>query len=823
MDIAIIIPSLSQHGGAERVVVRSASYLMEKGHQVTIYTAEHRAKYLEENGCAAARVVTLSGWGSTLERFNMAPVRWQREIGRHDVYISHLFPTGKMQLSPMVAYPHEPFRLLRDLKTEIPAWEPSTKDVLAPFIGQTPYSALPSRLHVPEQDEIDAIDETGRAQPEVMLANSHRTSAYIKSIYGSARVDVVYPACDPVLHPRWDFPEWWGAEIQSARPFRVLMVGAVAYLKRWRLAIDAVSLLPNVELYLVGQGPDLFWARNAVEKLGLSDRVFVLGQVSDDTVERLWQRVDASLMCSLREPFGIFPLESAAHGVPCVVDADAGVIEVLEGGCLPSESTPQALATALLTLASDRDLYRGLAQRGRAIAQDQTWDSFGEQLESALVGAVRIANVRGGRVAPRPLLSYRIDYGIGDQERFAPYLPALGRYGSHEGWVIERHLRSMLDMGASAIALEISGDNDEIVGRTARIAERVCDIAKQMGTGQQFSLSLNMDTLTRSQAVGLIRFWRAARLPNKLVDECGLPIICLRGNAESAIKGVWMAAEETHLFHTGASVLNVLGQDIPPLRVAICANDEARQRIAALLRDGGDGDWLLLDGFNNFPQHRYLEAVVNGPIFSRNRNLLINGDFAHWPPTRPLEGANLTLYSSAGWHFQTGMNGSQHIQRTEIDEGARFLLPETAHAVKIQQVTSGSYPCMGQFMPLEKRNGPGNMTLSFWARASRLAELQATFSEYVDKSVCAQHFLGVSAVGPSWMKYVLVVQMPATQGEYGLLSIGLPSGMTFGLEITELQWEVAEFASDFHRRPPHETAYLCEQQSATYSLPAWDF
>ncbi|NIX00441.1 MAG: hypothetical protein GWN13_19765, partial [Phycisphaerae bacterium] len=41
---------------------------------------------------------------------------WEHEIDVHDIYHTHLWPTHLIDLHPSVWYPHEPLRILNDLK-----------------------------------------------------------------------------------------------------------------------------------------------------------------------------------------------------------------------------------------------------------------------------------------------------------------------------------------------------------------------------------------------------------------------------------------------------------------------------------------------------------------------------------------------------------------------------------------------------------------------------------------------------------------------------------------------------------------------------------
>ncbi|MDQ2099328.1 MAG: hypothetical protein QQW96_16990 [Tychonema bourrellyi B0820] len=56
----------------------------------------------------------------------LLPKLWQQEIGTHDLYHTHLWPCHLIDRHPMVWYPHEPPRMLEDLRlSQFPEANPS--------------------------------------------------------------------------------------------------------------------------------------------------------------------------------------------------------------------------------------------------------------------------------------------------------------------------------------------------------------------------------------------------------------------------------------------------------------------------------------------------------------------------------------------------------------------------------------------------------------------------------------------------------------------------------------------------------------------------
>ncbi|MGO9566831.1 MAG: glycosyltransferase family 4 protein [Desulfomonilaceae bacterium] len=119
LDIAVIIPELSRYGGAQRFVLECVAR-WQHTHKVTLYAAGFAGQLLEEHGISdKVRLKTISplmeGLHALVYNSTILPRKWELEIGKHDVYQTHLWPTHLINRHPMVWYPHEPLRILYDL------------------------------------------------------------------------------------------------------------------------------------------------------------------------------------------------------------------------------------------------------------------------------------------------------------------------------------------------------------------------------------------------------------------------------------------------------------------------------------------------------------------------------------------------------------------------------------------------------------------------------------------------------------------------------------------------------------------------------------
>jgi phosphatidyl-myo-inositol dimannoside synthase len=122
---------------------------------------------------------------------------------------------------------------------------------------------------------------------------------------------------------------------------------------------------------LAGDGPTTPRIRESVERLGLGERVRLLGRVSEETLERLYRGADLFLMPNVPvagdiEGFGVVMLEAGLCGLPTVAAELEGIRDVVREGenghLLPSGDAEGFLAAieryradpARLAAASDR-------------------------------------------------------------------------------------------------------------------------------------------------------------------------------------------------------------------------------------------------------------------------------------------------------------------------------------------------------------------------------------------------------------------------------------------------------------------------------------
>jgi glycosyltransferase involved in cell wall biosynthesis len=168
------------------------------------------------------------------------------------------------------------------------------------------------------------------------------------------------------------------------------MVARFSVQKDHTAMFQALQRVPNVELELIGDGPEMQAARRLCHKCGLSDRVVFLGS-RNDVAERL---AHGHLFCLISkwEGFPRSTLEGMRAGLPTVVSNVGGAGEaVLEGktGFVIPRGNVDVLAHKLTTLVNNAELRRrmGAAAREHFLANftfDRMFDRTLQVYEDAL-------------------------------------------------------------------------------------------------------------------------------------------------------------------------------------------------------------------------------------------------------------------------------------------------------------------------------------------------------------------------------------------------------------------------------------------------------
>jgi teichuronic acid biosynthesis glycosyltransferase TuaC len=157
-----------------------------------------------------------------------------------------------------------------------------------------------------------------------------------------------------------------------ARP-TLISVGLLIERKGHDRTIEAMTKLPEFDLIIVGEGPERGRLNALIARLGIGDRVRLLGARPHAELPSLYGAADASVLSSSREGWANVLLESMACGTPVVASPIWGNPEVVRthaAGVITRENSADGVAEGV------RQLFAAGPSREatRAYAEPFGWD-----------------------------------------------------------------------------------------------------------------------------------------------------------------------------------------------------------------------------------------------------------------------------------------------------------------------------------------------------------------------------------------------------------------------------------------------------------------
>jgi teichuronic acid biosynthesis glycosyltransferase TuaC len=169
---------------------------------------------------------------------------------------------------------------------------------------------------------------------------------------------------------------------QGVRGPLVVSLGALIPRKGHDIVIDAVARLPGVRLHIAGEGPEAARLAAQAARLGIADRVTILGGVPHDALPRLLAAADIMALASASEGLANAWVEALACGTPIVIPDAGGAREVVTApaaGRIVARD-PSAFAAAIAALLADPPRQDAVA----AMAAGFSWEANGAALAAHL-------------------------------------------------------------------------------------------------------------------------------------------------------------------------------------------------------------------------------------------------------------------------------------------------------------------------------------------------------------------------------------------------------------------------------------------------------
>lgn len=182
-----------------------------------------------------------------------------------------------------------------------------------------------------------------------------------------------------VLPPGYDIQritrhQWTGSPNSSR--VRVLFVGRLVEHKHPDVVVRALTLDPELDLVIIGEGPLEEDLRERVSMFGLDDRVDFLGPIPYDALLDAYSESDVLVLPSTNEAFGIVAGEAALVGCPVVVAESQALAHFVEMGIAVGVELP---LTARKILRGIHEA-RGSSSRERALLVLNDWEVFSDHI-----------------------------------------------------------------------------------------------------------------------------------------------------------------------------------------------------------------------------------------------------------------------------------------------------------------------------------------------------------------------------------------------------------------------------------------------------------
>lgn len=175
--------------------------------------------------------------------------------------------------------------------------------------------------------------------------------------------------------------------VDHERPY-LLCVGRLEEYKGVQHVIRALPDLPEYDLYVVGSGNYQAKLRDIARTFGVEDRVEFFGYVDSDRLPSLYTGSTVYLLLSKFEAYGMTVAEALASGTPCVVRTGSALDDWVENsGVIPvNDLSPNSIADAVYDA------------RNSEIERDQivSWDLVSERIEQVYISLSKLSREESG-------------------------------------------------------------------------------------------------------------------------------------------------------------------------------------------------------------------------------------------------------------------------------------------------------------------------------------------------------------------------------------------------------------------------------------------
>lgn len=153
----------------------------------------------------------------------------------------------------------------------------------------------------------------------------------------------------------------------------LISVGRLVKRKGYDFLLDIINGISEVDLIIVGEGPEREHLEKRISELGLGKRVILAGNVSEEKKFQYLYNADIYVLSSVHEGFGIVLQEAMQVGLPIVSTDFGGQVDIIkdgENGYLIKYGDVGSATKAISALLSDDDLCKKMKKANMAKVEE---------------------------------------------------------------------------------------------------------------------------------------------------------------------------------------------------------------------------------------------------------------------------------------------------------------------------------------------------------------------------------------------------------------------------------------------------------------------
>ena len=375
-----------ESGGPARVVYEISKKLVERGHDVTVYTTDgfksrldvEKNKPVDVDGIRTYYFRNLSSY---LTRTLLLPIPYylpmvaRKEIRDFDVI--HIHECRNM---PTVVTHHY------------------AKKYNIPYILQAHGAVLPFFQKQRLKKYYDHAWGTAilKDASKVIALTKTEVEQYKKMGVDEDKIEIIPNGIDlseyENLPKKGEFRDRYSI---SEDEKVILYLGRIHKIKGIDLLVkafaDLIKELDDVRLVIAG--PDdgfLSTLEEQIEDLKIGDRILFTGPLYERDKLKAYVDADVYVLPSVYETFPVTVLEACACGTPVIVTGRCGIADIVDGkvGCVVGYDKDQ-LRDAIFKILSDEELRRRFGEEGeRLVMEEFEWSAIIERIEKIYKDAI---------------------------------------------------------------------------------------------------------------------------------------------------------------------------------------------------------------------------------------------------------------------------------------------------------------------------------------------------------------------------------------------------------------------------------------------------